>query len=331
MNIVKVAVVGLGEFGLLHLNVLANLPGVEVLALVSRSEERSSELAERYNIPNIFQDIEVLLSSVELDAVHIATEDSRHFAPTMTALNAGVDVFLEKPISHDLGEARQMIDEAARLKRKFMVGHILRFDTRCAAVQERISVGGLGEVGAIYARRNCVRAIADQYRPHLFYTTAIHDIDLILWYYKGKKPVEVYMKSVDLLGKGDDVFWGIITMDDGSLGVVEITWVLPDATPWRGHILLEAVGSQGTALAEVPGNGLSFWSDTQVEVPDTSYWPSLHGATVGALRDEIAYFVRCVKEDEEIRLPYPEDAYDSLRVAEAMVRSSTEGRSIRLE
>jgi predicted dehydrogenase len=330
MKAVKIAVIGLGEFGLLHLDVLANLPGVEVLALVSRSEGRATELANRYHVPHTFQDTETLLSSVKLDAVHVATEDTRHFSPTMAAFDAGVDVFLEKPISHDLDEARQMIDKAKRLNRKFMVGHILRFDTRCAAVHERISRGDLGNVGAIYARRNIIRAISDQYRPHLFYTTAIHDIDLTLWYYEGKKPVEVYMKSVDLLGRGDDIFWGMITMDDGSLGIVETTWVLPDATPWRGHILLEAVGSQGTALAEVPGNGLAFWTDTQVEVPDTSYWPSLHGATVGALRDEIAYFVSCLMEDKAITLPYPEDAYDSLRVAEAMVRSSLEGHGIQL-
>jgi len=330
MDEVRVAIIGLGEFGALHLDVLTNLPGVQVMALVSRSEERAKQLAERYNVPSIFQDTEELLAKVKLDAVHVVTEDKRHLSPTIAALQAGVDVFVEKPISHDLDEARQMIDEAAGLDRKLMVGHVLRFDTKCAAIKDRISGGELGEVITIYGRRNVVRTMAKPYRPHLFYTTAIHDIDLILWYFEGKKPVEVYMKSVDTFGEGDDVFWGLITMDDGSVGIVETAWALPDATPWRGHILLEAIGTKATALLEVPGNGLAFWTDSQVEVPDTSYWPTLHGVTIGALRDEIAYFIRCVMEDKAATLPYPEEAYQSLRVAEALVRSSQENKIISL-
>jgi UDP-N-acetylglucosamine 3-dehydrogenase len=330
MDEVQVAIIGLGEFGALHLDVLANLPGVRVVGLVSRSEERARQLAEKYNVPNTFQDTEELLEKVKLDAVHVVTEDTRHLEPTMSAMQAGVDVFLEKPISHDLEEARQMIDKATRLGRKLMVGHVLRFDIKCAAIKDRISKGELGKVVAVYGRRNIVRSIADAYRPQLFYTTAIHDIDLILWYFQGRKPIEVFMRSVDTFGEGDDVFWGLITMEDGSIGIVETAWVLPDATPWRGHILLQAMGSKSTALLEVPGNGLSLWTDSQVVVPDTSYWPSLHGTTVGALRDEIRYFIQCVVEDQAITMPYPEEAYQSLRVAEALVRSSRENRIITL-
>jgi predicted dehydrogenase len=162
------------------------------------------------------------------------------------------------------------------------------------------------------------------------YTTGVHDIDLILWYFEGRRPVEVYMKTMAVSGQGDDVFWGIITMDDGSLGVIESNWLMPEVTPWRGHVLLEVVGSEGTAMAEVPGNGLNLWTD-KVETPDTRYWPVVHGTVVGALRDEIAYFVRCVVEDQPITVLNPEDAYTGLRVAEAMIRSSEQGVPIRLD
>jgi predicted dehydrogenase len=93
---------------------------------------------------------------------------------------------------------------------------------------------------------------------------------------------------------------------------------------------MEVIGEKGTALIEVPGNGLTFWTDHQVAIPDTSYWPNLHGATVGALRNEIAYFITCLIDDEPIQLPYPEDAYQSLYVAENLIRSSQEGKPIPL-
>lgn len=331
MDTVKIAIIGLGDFGFRHLSVLANLPGAEVVALVSRSEERAQELANQYHVPHIFSETEELISKLKVDAVDICTEDTRHLKPTMAALQAGINVFLEKPISHDLKEARLMIDEAARLNRKFMVGHILRFDTKCAAIKERIASGDLGQVATIYGRRNLIRSMIDVYRhSNRLYTTGVHDIDLILWYFEDKKPVEVYMKSLNVMGKGDDVFWAFITMDDGSLGIIESNWLLPSATPWRGQILLEANGTKGTALLEVPGNGLAFWTDNQVEVPDTNYWPIMHGATVGALRDELAYFIRCLLENKPITMPYPEDAYNSIKVADAMIRSSKAGKPISL-
>ena len=331
MKDTRIAVVGLGEFGSRHLDVLAHMPGVEVIALVSRSEARAQELADRYGVPRVFAETDDMLAQVAPDAVDVVTEDTRHLAPTLAALRAGADVFLEKPISHDLDEARLMVAEAERLKRKLMVGHILRFDARCAAIKEAINRGELGRVVTVYGRRNMCQAFQKQYsHSNRLYTTGIHDIDLILWYFAGRRPIEVYMKTLAVCGQGDDVFWGMITMEDGSLGIVETNWLLPLATPWRGHIIMEVIGTKGASLLEVPGNGLSFWHDSQVHVPDTSYWPTVHGATVGALRDELIYFLRCVRKGRPIEIPQPAEAIASLVVAQALLRSAQQGRPIPL-
>ena len=332
MSVVRTAVIGLGDFGSLHLDVLSNLPGVEVVALVSRSQERARELAERYGVPHTFQDADEMLARVPVDSVHVVTEETRHLAPVLAALRAGVDVFLEKPMSHDLAEARLMAAEAERLGRKLMVGHILRFDARCAEVKARIASGEMGRVATVYGRRNMAKSTAGQYsHSSRLYTTGIHDVDLVLWYFEGRRPVEVYMKTMDVFGQGDDVFWGIITMDDGSLGVIETSWVLPDATPWQRHILLEVLGTQGAALVEAPAHGLTLWTDEAVVGVDTGYWPRVHGRTVGALRDEILYFVTCVQQNRPIEMPRPAEAVAALTVAQALVRSAQEGRPIRLD
>lgn len=329
MNTVRVGIVGLGSFGALHLDVLANMTGVEVVGLASRSTERSAELAEKYHVPGVYQDTAEMVARAALDAVFIATEDTRHLEPTLTALQAGVDVFLEKPISHDLVEARQMIDAAARLRRKFMVGHVCRFEPRSAAMKQRIVAGDLGKVLTVYGRRNMCKSFQEQYSfSNRIFTTGVHDIDLILWFYEGLRPVEVYMKSMQAFGKGEDVFWGMITLENGSLGIIETNWCLPDATPWRGHILLDVIGTKGAALGEIPGNGLAFWTDQAVEIPDISYWPSLHGATVGALRDEFNYFIQCLIHDRPITIPSPEDAYNSIRIAQALIQSANSGKPV---
>lgn len=332
MSKVRVAVVGLGDFGRLHVDILSRLPGVELVALVSRSEARARELADIYHVKNTFTNQEEMFAKLQIDAVHVVNEDNRHLVPTMTALQNGAHVFVEKPLSHDLNEAVQMIAEAKRLNRKFMVGHVLRFDSRCAAVKDKIQKGELGKVVTVYGRRNMCKDFLDVYRfANRLFTTGVHEIDLILWYFEGRQPVEVYMKTMNVFGKGDDVFWGMITMEDGSLGVIETNWTLPSATPWRGHILLEVNGTKGCALAEVPGNGLSFWTDSQVLIPDTSYWPSVHGAVVGALRDEIAYFINCLLNDRPVEIPKTEDVLIGLRVAHALIQSASGNRPVRLE
>jgi predicted dehydrogenase len=331
MQTKRFAVVGCGDFGARHLDVLSGLEGAEVVAIVSRTESRARELADRYGVPHVFPDVPSMLSAVELDAVHVVTDDNRHFEPVMAALEAGLDVFVEKPLSHDLDEARQMVATAQRLGRRLMVGHLLRFDTRCAAIKGSIDRGELGQVVSVYGRRNQSVSMRAMFtKSNRLYTTGIHDIDLILWYFGDRKPVEVYMRTRDVGGLGDDLFWGMITMDDGSVGVVETAWLLPDSTPWRGHILGEVIGTEGTALLEVPGNGLGFWLQDRVTTPDTSYWPQIYGSTVGALRDEIGYFVKCVTHDLPVKVPTHEEVLASLEVAAALVRSAAEGRPIRL-
>src|SRR4051812_45789444 len=102
MDKLRTAVVGVGDFGARHLDVLANMQGVEVVALVEVREDRVREMAARYNVPHVFQTVEEMLASVRLDTIHIATPDTRHLAPALEALRVGVEVFLEKPISYDL-------------------------------------------------------------------------------------------------------------------------------------------------------------------------------------------------------------------------------------
>ena len=331
MTKLRSAVIGVGDFGARHLDVLANAASVELVALADMDGARAQELATRYEVAHVFTDWRALLEQMALDTVHIVTPDTQHFEPAMAALRRGIDIFVEKPLSSDLAEARTLIDEARRLGRRLQVGHILRFDPACAVIKARVASGELGRVFSVYGRRNIVRTQIPQYaHSNRLYTTGVHDIDLILWYYEGRRPVEVYMKSLSVSGQGDDVFWGIITMEDGSLGVIETIWQLPEATPWRGHCLLEVVGTAGIALTEVPGNNLQFWGE-RVEVPDTSYWPVVHGAVAGSLREEIHYFVACVLEDRPLTVLDPEDAYRGLMVAEALIRSAKEGRPIRLE
>lgn len=329
---VRTAIVGLGEFGELHLRVLSAMRDVEVVALISRSESRSAELARVYNVPHRFLSVREMLEKVKVDTIHVATEENRHLEPTCAALRAGVDVFLEKPISHEMSEVRQITEEAVLLKRKLMVGHILRFDPRYSLIKERIQKGDLGYVTTVYGRRNGFRSMIERYNNcNRLLVTAIHDIDIILWYLEGRRPIEVYMKTMQVCGKTDDVFWGMITFNDGSLGIVESNWLLPPTTRGQGDETLEVIGTKGIVLMSKPGGGPAFWLDSRSETPDTSVYPMMRGEVVGALKNEIDYFVHCILDDRPINMPRLEESILSHEIADALIRSSKVGTPIRLQ
>src|SRR2546428_11204747 len=128
MEKVRVGVVGLGWFGEKHVQVLSQLPNVEVVAVCSRTRARAEEVARRYGVKKSYTDWEKLAKDPLVDAVTVTTHIPDHHRPVMAAAEGGKDVYVEKPIASTLKEADEMISATKRAKVLFMVGHILRFE-----------------------------------------------------------------------------------------------------------------------------------------------------------------------------------------------------------
>lgn len=331
MDTVRAAVIGLGEFGELHVDCLAHLHGVEVVSVVSRTAKRAREVAGRYCVATYFTRWDEMLDSVEVDAVHVTTEDSRHLMPTLAALRAGKHVLVEKPISHDIDEAKQMVREASDRDLILMVGHILRFHPQYVGVKERIASGKLGKVAYLYARRNMRKSAQEKfsYVPFLL-RTGIHDIDLALWYLESN-PVEVYAQARAFAGLDNDVYWGMIAFEDGALAVIETSWLLPNGSPAYLDASLEVMGTEGVAFIEALDANSAYWYSDRMESLDAACRPRLYGTTIGPLRDEIAYFISCVAARHKPELVKPEDSLRALQVSLAMLRSADTGSPVRLQ
>ena len=127
MTKLRSAVIGVGDFGARHLDVLANAAAVELVAWWMWMARARRSWRPRYGVPHVFTDWRVLLEQMTLDTVHIVTPDTQHFEPAMAALQRGIDIFVEKPLSSDLAEARAMIDEARRLGAALTSGAYIAF------------------------------------------------------------------------------------------------------------------------------------------------------------------------------------------------------------
>jgi len=111
----KVGVVGIRGIGTTHANCHAENELAELVAVCDVVKERADTVAEKHGV-KAYYDLKDMLANEELDIVDVTTggneNGSWHFEPTMQALEAGKNVLVEKPISNDINEARQMVAKA---------------------------------------------------------------------------------------------------------------------------------------------------------------------------------------------------------------------------
>jgi len=248
------------------------------------------------------------------------------------AARAGKDIFLEKPIALDLGEARKIVQEAKKAKVKLMIGFLLRFDPRYAGVKDLLEQGRIGDVVHIHARRNSPKSEGPaRYKgttPLVFHVT-IHDLDLIFWYLN-KKVKSVYAQATCKAlkeYKTDDTMFAIIRFQDDILVNLESSWALPEGSATKLDAYMEILGTKGMARVECGYSGLWFCDSLNTGFPDTMHWPQVRKQIMGDLREELMHFVNCVMEDTP-PLVTGEDGVRSLELAWAIQKSIDTGQVI---
>lgn len=152
---IRVAVVGCGGRGSSHMSAWTSMPGVELAALVDVDDshaERYIGTLQRQNkkpVP-MFRDIRKVLDDKNIDAVSIATPNHWHTLQTIWACQAGKDVYVEKPCSHNVFESKQIIAAARKYGRMVQQGSQSRSS---AALQEAVQKLKGGEFGEVYMAR----------------------------------------------------------------------------------------------------------------------------------------------------------------------------------
>src|SRR5688572_4530319 len=180
----RVGLAGLGRFGKLHAAVLGEMAGVELAAVCDPEPDEVAAMVARYEGAQGFADVGTMLDTADLDAVFIVTPEPFHAEQALAALSRGIATFTEKPLAMTSVEGERVAAAAAASGVPLQVGLILRFDTQHALLKSEIDRGALGQVVSLRAKRNTSKPWFPDYgdRAHTVYETAIHDIDLVLWY-----------------------------------------------------------------------------------------------------------------------------------------------------
>jgi predicted dehydrogenase len=207
---IRVAVVGVGEFGRNHVRVYGELAGVELVGIVDQNSERARKTAQEFDTKT-FQSIDELQGKV--DAATVAVPTVAHAEVGCQLMQMGIDVLVEKPMARTVAEADRLVESAAKHNRILQVGHVERFNPAVLAVEQVVKRPLFFEVhrlGVFTPRSLDVDVIFD---------LMIHDLDILLALVK-EKVTEVKAVGIPVLTEKVDIAHARLEFEGGAVANV---------------------------------------------------------------------------------------------------------------
>jgi predicted dehydrogenase len=163
-NDIRLAVVGIGGQGANHINWFRKIPGVRVVAICDADrnflQREQKKFTDRNEKVDTYVDCRKLLEDKNIDAVTTATPNHWHALVTVWACQAGKDVYVEKPVCHNIWEGRRMVEAARKYSRIVQAGTQRRSDVGLREAIDYINQGNLGQVrlvrGFVYGLRKSI-------------------------------------------------------------------------------------------------------------------------------------------------------------------------------
>ncbi|MGQ0442754.1 MAG: Gfo/Idh/MocA family protein, partial [Methylophilaceae bacterium] len=144
----KVGLLGAGFIVDAHAKALKVLDNVEIVAVCDRSREKAEQAASSYGIANIFTSLDEMLK-LKLDAVHVLLPPDLHIELTQQILEAGVSVFIEKPMGLDSVQCQMLVDLAAKKSLKLGVNHNFLFLPAYEKLRSEVKDGTIGNLDQV--------------------------------------------------------------------------------------------------------------------------------------------------------------------------------------
>ncbi len=311
-----IAVIGCGYWGK---NLVRNFHALGALRLVcNRGEAGRARALEIAPGVEVCGDFESVLARKEIDAVALATPAETHASMAIAALEAGKDVFVEKPLALTCADGERMQQAAESTGRILMVGHVLEYHPAFLKLRELIEAGKLGKLQHIHSTRLNFGKIRTE--EDALWSLAPHDIGIVLRL-AGEAPGRVTCTGRDFVTPGVIDFAHMDLAFPGGLHAhIHVSWLHP--TKERK---LMVVGDKAMAVWDdtAESDALVLY-DQRVEREGDN--PSLHQGPATAvpfdgeepLRAECRHFLECIAN----RQPPVTDGQHGLNVLKILADAS---------
>lgn len=347
MSKLRVGIVGLGFISKYHLEGYKKCPDVEVVGFCDIIEERAKNACEKYGAPGakVYINYLEMIAEGHLDAVSVCTENNMHATISIAALNAGIHVFCEKPMTISSEDADAMVAAAHRNHKKLSVGYQSRFGENAQMLHDMVANGELGKI--YYAEAKAMRRrgvptwgvflnLKKQGGGPLI-DIGTHLVDFTLWLMNDYSPIVSAIGTISdnlipLGGYNDGGPWdiskfevedgafGMVTLQSGASLLVNATWAVNQKEPGRdGAILYGVKGGAELMQGQLILNGAHHdrvWESTPRPIRDES--------GLSTYDKEIAWWVNCIIHDTEPKVK-PEEAAQVVKVIDAIYQSARNG------
>ena len=222
---IGIAVVGTGDWGANLVRNFASLSGARLAALCDSDPQRLAAAAARYPGARPCSDVEQVATASDVQAAVVSASAVSHYPLAKALLEAGKDVYVEKPLALQVAHAEELVRLARERGRILMVGHLLLYHPAVRYLKQLITRGDLGEVFYIYSQRvNLGKVRRDE---NALWSFAPHDLSVIL-HLLDQEPVDVVARgSAFLQGKVEDVVFVDLRFADGKLAHAHVSWLDP--------------------------------------------------------------------------------------------------------
>ena len=340
---IRVMVAGLGNMGRSHALAYHHDPAFQIVGLVNRSAVDLPEALQGYPVTADFPEA---LHRLKPDLVCIATYSDSHADYAVAAMEAGADVFVEKPLATTVADARRVVDAAQQLGRKVVVGYILRHHPSwMRLIEEARALGG----PYVFRLNLNQQSSGPTWEVHkaLMQTTppivdcGVHYVD-VMCQITDAQPVEVRGMGLRLSNEiAPDMYnYGHfqVLFADGSLGWYEAGWgpMMSDTA----FFVKDVVSPNGAVSIRMPDSARSDDIDTHTKTSLLRVHKVATGDTDISMADEpghqdlcnreAAYVARAITENLDLTR-HMSDAVQSLAICLAADESVRSGHPVKLQ
>lgn len=311
MKKLSLLVVGGGSIGQRHIKNIQLLSHEFTLVLdLVEPDVFSRKKGDEFSLRNIFKQLETALSNNRYDIVLICSPNHLHIEQVCMALKHGADVFVEKPLTHDLETMKELLTELENSQRFMMVGCNLRFHPGVTALKQALDnhlIGRPLSVNANFAHylpnwrpgqdyRNSYSARAVQGGGILF--DAIHEPDYLCWMFGKVKSVSGKLRRLgDLDIDVEDTASYVLEHVNNVMTHIHVDFLRRDKS--RG---CNICGTEGSLVWESTGKNPESVLVKSFDA-ETSKWNILFEDSAYDLNlqyiDELKYFIGCVINREQ--------------------------------
>jgi predicted dehydrogenase len=217
--------VGTGDWGANLVRNYASLAGARLVAVCDADAPRLARTAAQYPGVHAVANVSDVARDPEVQGVVVAASAVSHFPLAKTLLEAGKDVFVEKPLALEVGHAEELCRLAKSKNRVLMVGHLLLYHPGVQYLKQMVSERVLGDLLYIYCQRvNLGKVRQDE---NALWSFAPHDLSVIL-HLMDQEPVDVVARGSAFLQPGvEDVVFVDLRFPGGQTAHAHVSWLDP--------------------------------------------------------------------------------------------------------